>query len=113
MKEPEIMIIKVLYSLVESGMQYLGYVLLAVAGGFANHIRRLRTGEIKSFKVTPLLIDLFISGFAGSLVALLANYFELPNELVYFLAGISGHLGARSIFILQIAASKKIEKLLK
>ena len=105
-KEPEVSIMKALVSLYESGLHYVGFVFLAITGGIVNYIGRLRRGEIV-FKPSHLLADVIISGFAGLLVALLAVSFELKAELVFFLAGISGHLGTRAIFLMQEAVIEK------
>lgn len=107
--DPEVTVVKILINLFSEGMQYLGYVIIALVGGFMNHLGKLRTGEIKRFRCIPLLIDISISGFAGLLVALLATSYDLRIEMVYFLSGISGHLGARGIFLLQSMLIKKLK----
>ncbi len=106
-KEPEASILKILFQLWESGAQYLGLVVFAVVGGLMNYLGRVQRGEI-SFKILPLLAELSVSGFAGLLAALVATSMSFSTEMVYFFAGISGHLGARGIFLMQLVVAKKL-----
>jgi hypothetical protein len=100
---------KLLYSMFEIGTHYIGYVILALTGGLVNHLEKLRSGEIKKFRLLPLLIDLSSSGFAGLLVALLASNYDMKQELIFFLAGISGHFGARSIFLIKAIIEARVK----
>jgi hypothetical protein len=107
-KEPEVSIMKIILHLYEAGANYLGYALVAIAGGVANYLSKLRTGEIQSHRCVTLLADLFISAFAGVMGALLAISLSLQPELVYASCGISGHLGTRFIFLMQEYLLKRL-----
>jgi hypothetical protein len=108
--EPEATIMKFIISLLDTGLQYIGLVIIAVFGGIIDHLTKLRSGEIPVFKLIALLIDIIGSGFAGIIVALIAMSADLRIELVFALAGISGHYGARTLYILQAIIAKKLDK---
>jgi len=110
-KEPESTIMKLLILFLENAATYISYILIAVAGGFVSHISKLRTGEISKFRLVALIADMAVSGFAGLLIALLASSFNITGDMVYFLSGMSGHLGARAIFLMQLSLENKLKSL--
>lgn len=87
--------------LLEMGAHYIGYVLLAVIGGAAHYLGKIRTGEEKGFRWVNLMIDVLGSGFAGLMVALLATKMDFSTEIIYFLTGMAGHMGVRMLFLLR------------
>lgn len=86
--------------LVESGLGYAWFILLALWGGTASYINRIRNSKVR-FSFVELVGELTISGFAGLMTALVCNYMGFDLYLTAALAGISGHMGGRSIFILE------------
>ena len=54
-----------------------------------------------NFRLTALLGDLFISSFAGLMTFYLCEASEIHGPLQAVLVGTSGHIGSRTIFILE------------
>lgn len=107
-KEPELFIVKVLIALWDAGGHYIGLVLFAIIGGLVDYIEGLIRGDIK-FKIASLIGKGAISGFAGLLAALLATSMDFSIEMVYFCAGLSGHLGTSGISLMQHVLMKKFK----
>jgi len=57
-------------------------------------------------KWSKILSELFISGFAGLMVLMLAKHFGLSGDLVGVVAGISGWIGPRVLDAVAAMASK-------
>ena len=78
-------------------------VMLAIAGGAA----RLLTLEDKSrIKWSLIISELFISGFAGLMIFMLARASGISGDMVGVLAGISGWIGPRVLDVVVKIAAK-------
>jgi len=80
-------------------------ILLAVAGGFA---RILNLKDNVKMKWSLIFSELFISGFAGLMVLLLARASGLSGEWIGVAAGISGWLGTRVLDVIAHAVGKAV-----
>jgi len=89
-----------LKQLIEHGYGYFWFVLLAVWGGTANYISRRKTDSMP-FSFVELIGEWTISGFAGVITVLICQEFGISQMMTYAAAGIAGHMGGRSIFILE------------
>jgi len=78
-------------------------VSLAVAGGLA---RLLNIKNESRLKWSSILAELFISGFAGLLVLMLARALGISGGFVGVVAGISGWIGPRVLDVIAKAASR-------
>ena len=72
-------------------------VLLATAGGMARLLNK--KGESK-LKISRIISELFISGFIGYMVLLIARYFGLSSDLIGVVAGMSGWSGPKVLDVL-------------
>lgn len=90
----------VIKDLVESGLGYIWFVLLALWGGTANYVNRIRRAKT-AFSFVELVGEWTISGFAGLITAYVCAYMGMDFYMTAALAGISGHMGGRSIFIME------------
>lgn len=90
-------------------MTYFWIILLSVIGGFINFYHKVQRGLVRPFNVTELIGELITSGFAGVLTFWLCEWSQLNPLLTAVLVGISGHMGARTIFLLERWASSKFE----
>lgn len=95
-----------LAKLVEVGLGWVWFVILAIWGGTANYISRVRKEGMK-FSTVELIGEWSISGFAGVITALLCMEMQLSMFTTYALVGISGHAGGRAIFVLESLYSSK------
>ena len=79
-------------------------VILAVAGGFA----RLLSGQnIVRMKKWRIWGDLFIAGFAGFLVVLLARIIGLNGDWLCIVGGMAGWSGPKVLDQLEKVSNKK------
>jgi len=76
------------------------FLIFAMWGGAAHYISGLRAGN-RPFSIFELLGDLVISGFSGMLAYALCAHLALGDWLTAAAVGVSGHLGSRSVFIIE------------
>ena len=86
--------------IVQIGLTYLWFVILAIWGGTANYISRVRKEGMK-FSTVELIGEWTVSSFAGIITALLCQEMQISELLTYALVGISGHAGGRAVFVLE------------
>ncbi len=98
-----------LTGLLQTGLGYFWFVLLAIWGGTANYISRVRKEGMK-FSIIELVGEWSISGFAGVITALVCQAMEVNMLMSYALVGIAGHAGGRAIFVFESAFQDKIKK---
>ena len=82
---------------------------LSVFGGVASYVRKINGGIIKRFSIVELVGELVISGFSGIMAFLICDSFGVDAKLTAAIVGISGHMGSRTIFIIEHYANKKIQ----
>ena len=92
----------VILKLLEGSIGYLWFILLALWGGTVNYLSRLKQDEHAHFSMVELVGEWSISGFAGLLTAYICVEFELSWTMTAFFTGISGHLGGRAIYMLEV-----------
>ena len=89
----------------ENLIETLIAVLLAVAGGLA----RLLNGKARTrLKWGTILAELFIAGFAGIMVLLLARAFGLEGDWLGLVCGMAGWIGPRILDLVAKPTAKKI-----
>lgn len=87
-------------------LSWFWLIVVAIWGGTANYISRIRKSKIP-FSIIELLGEWTISGFAGYVTALACLYVEIPFELTLAIAGIAGHMGGRAIGLAENWAMSK------
>lgn len=85
-------------------------LLLSVWGGVVNFMRKVRDGETKLFKITELIGEVATSGFVGVLTFLLCESTDTDRLVSAVLVGVSGHMGAKTIKLLEMLVENKIGK---
>ena len=90
----------ILKHLIDLGLGYMWFILLAIWGGTVNYINR-RKSEKTPFSVVELIGEWAISGFAGIITVLICQEMGMSVTITAATAGISGHMGGRSIFMLE------------
>jgi len=91
---------------------YVITIAIAVWGGIANNIRKLRDGTINRFSIAELIGDITISGFIGVITFYLCVAAELSEPMTAALVGISAHMGTRGLALLEDAAWKRLESII-
>ena len=80
-------------------------VILAAAGGLA---RLLNAKDKTKFKLSKIFSELFVSGFAGLMVLLLARTFGLTGDWLGLVCGMAGWIGPRILDLVVKPAGSKI-----
>ena len=76
-------------------------ILLAIWGGIVHNIRKIRDGTVQRFSVAELVGDVVTSGFAGVVTFYLCEAAAVNGFITAAMVGISGHMGARAIFLFE------------
>ena len=71
---------------------------LAMLGGAASFVRRVRNGEAKYSNIIELIGELVVSAFAGLVTFFLCQSAAFDEMLTAAFIAISGHMGTRIIF---------------
>ena len=82
-------------------LTYFWVIGLALLGGLSNFLGKRNRGEVRAFNITELVGDLVISGFAGIITFYLCAYAGLDMMLTAALVGMCGHMGSRSIIMIE------------
>ncbi len=77
------------------------FFALATWGGIANYTARVKSGSIHHFSVFELAGDIVISGFVGTLAYVACREFGMTEWITAATVGIAGHLGSRTVFIIE------------
>ena len=76
------------------------FLAFALWGGIANYVGTVRKGH-RTFSALELIGELVVSGFSGTLVYALCEHYEMSEWLTIAMVGMGGHLGSRTVFILE------------
>lgn len=88
-----------------------GFMLaMAIFGGFVSWYAKVRRQEIPAGSVFHLIGEITTSAFAGMLTFFACEYLNSPQLLTAALVGVSGHMGAKVITMLEDAAKKRAEE---
>jgi hypothetical protein len=98
------------WELFAAAREYIGFLLIALLGGTAKYIQELRSAKTKKFKIVELLGEWLTSGFTALLMSYPCIHYGMSWEMTAFVCGISGHMGGRLVFILEVLFIKKLEK---
>jgi len=79
-------------------------VMLAVAGGLA---KILHTKERRR-KLSRVLAELFVSGFAGIMIFMFARAITISGEWIGILCGLAGWSGPKAVDALSQTAGKRV-----
>ena len=80
---------------------------LAMLGGAASFVRRVRSGQSKYSNIIELIGELVVSAFAGLVTFFLCRSAGFDEMLTAAFIAISGHMGTRIIFKFESYLVKK------
>ena len=87
---------------------FLWVCALSMWGGVAGYIRKLRQGLTKGFSITELLGEIVVSSFVGIITFFLCQTSHLDQTITAALVGLSGHMGSRAIYLIELFVRKKL-----
>lgn len=82
---------------------YLWVLLLSLWGGLVGWWRRRDERRGMAFSLAAFVGEMSTSAFAGVIAFYLAQWLAFPPPLTAALVGISGHLGGRTLFLIESA----------
>jgi len=85
--------------------------LIAMLGGYVNFRQKMKAGSTRGWNLTELIGEMVVSAFAGVLTFWVCRGFDINPWLTAAGVAISGHLGARAIFMAEQVIEKKAEAL--
>ena len=80
---------------------YIWFIVLAVWGGTANYISRIRRDKAIRFSVAELTGEWTISALAGLLTAYLCAEMEFSYYITAVAVAIAGHMGGRALYLIE------------
>lgn len=88
-----------------------GFMLaMAIFGGFVSWYAKVRRQEIPAGSVFHLIGEITTSAFAGMLTFFACEYLNSPQLLTAALVGVSGHMGAKVITMIEDAAKRRAKQ---
>lgn len=85
-----------------------GFMLgFAIFGGLVSFYSKVRRGEVEALSLMHLVGEIATSAFAGLLVFYLCEYLKIDQMLTAPLVGISGHMGAKVITLIEDEAKRR------
>jgi len=92
-----------------AALTYSWVIALAIGGGVANYIQKVRLGQVARFNFTELIGDMFIAGFTGLLTFWMCQAAEFSEFMTAFFVGVAGHMGGRLIGKMEQFMSRKLD----
>lgn len=82
--------------------------VIAMWGGAASYIRRVRLGQSAPFSFTEFIGELVTSSFFGIMTFWLCEASAINPLLTAAFVGMSGHMGSRFVYIMSSFVTKKV-----
>jgi hypothetical protein len=93
--------------IVESGLAWIWFVVLAIWGGTASYVRRVKESGMK-FSVRELIGEWTISGLAGLLTGFICLEYNYSMYITFVLVAISGHAGGKVLSLIESLALRRM-----
>jgi len=88
-------------------LTYLWVVGISVWGGVVSFYSKVKAGDLHPFSVTHLVGEIVTAGFVGVVTFWLCELAEFPGLLSGALIAISGHMGSKTITLLEDWAQRR------
>lgn len=86
--------------LLAESLDYIWLIILALWGGTASYIKRIRETK-QAFSLVELIGEWSISGFCGVITMMMCTEFGYSFYMTAALTGIAGHLGGRGVHLFE------------
>lgn len=87
---------------------YVWVIGLALWGGVAGFMSKLKSGRARAFNVTEFIGELAISGLVGVLTFFFCEWAGFNQLFTAAAVGITGHMGSRGIMLLERLMIKQL-----
>lgn len=91
-------------------LTYAWVFALAILGGVVNFMRKLQAGHARAFNVVEFIGEIVTSAFAGVLTFWMCEHAQISPLMTAAFVGVSGHMGSRTIFMLEGWLTKQFPK---
>jgi hypothetical protein len=81
------------------------YGAIAVFGGIARYLNEYANGE--KFKISIFLASAFVAGFSGWMFALVGESMQMPQPMLFIMAGVGGFFGEQTMKLILEWVNKK------
>ena len=82
---------------------------IAAAGGALSFYSKVKTGKVRAFNITEFVGEIVTSAIVGLVTFWICKGFGVNEWLTAAGVAISGHMGARAIFLLEKTLEKKAD----
>jgi len=82
---------------------------VAAAGGVMSFYFKVKTGKVRAFNITEFVGEIVTSAVVGLVTFWICRGFHVDEWLTAAGVAISGHMGARAIFLLEKTLEKKAD----
>ncbi|MGF6428220.1 phage holin family protein [Bradyrhizobium elkanii] len=83
------------------------YGIVATCGGVARYLTGIADG--KAFSLTVFIASAFVAGFSGWMFALLGMSLNMPQSMVFMMAGTGGFMGEQTMKLIAEYLQAKIK----
>lgn len=80
---------------------YVWVLWLALWGGLAAYLQRIKNHGWQSFCAFHMIVEMFTAGFAGLMTFYLCEVQNLDARVTAVAIGMAGHFGTRSVFLIR------------
>jgi len=91
-----------------SWITYAWVLVLAIWGGAVNYWRKVKMGQARPFNFPELIGELVTSAFVGVLTFWLCQAAGINDLASAALVGIAGHMGGRTMFVMERWVSNRV-----
>lgn len=92
-----------------AAITYLWVIALSAWGGVVSFFAKVKKGDARACNFVELIGEIFTAGFAGVLTFWLAEAANFNQLITAALVGISGHMGSRAIYAMEVWATSKLD----
>lgn len=86
------------------------FLIFAMWGGLCHYIGGVRAKK-RPLSLFELAGDLVYSAFAGVMAVAICQHLDVGEWMTAAVAGMSGHMGSRSIFLLERVLKRRLSRL--
>jgi hypothetical protein len=88
-----------------------GYMaIVAGAGGLVNFYQKVKTGKARAFNIPEFIGEVVVSAAVGIVTYWVCKGLEINEYLTVAGVAITGHMGARAIFVLESKAEDLVKQ---
>jgi hypothetical protein len=92
-------------------LPHIWMLAISLLGGVASFARKVKAGVARWLNISEFIGELLISAFSGLLTYWICRRGNLDQYLTAAAVGMSGHMGARALLLIEQLAVRRVEKI--